>query len=155
MSIKKLIVSAMLAASVLTAAVPVAMAADLPDFSAIVETEGKAVVNISTTSTVKEVSSGLPEGMEGDPFVEFFRRFAPPRMQERQESSLGSGFIISADGYVLTNAHVVARADKITVKLTDKREFQAKVIGSDARSDVALLKIEAANLPVARLGNAK
>jgi serine protease Do len=155
MSIKKLIVSAMLAASVLTAAVPVAMAADLPDFSAIVETEGKAVVNISTTSTVKEVSSGLPEGMEGDPFFEFFRRFAPPRMQERQESSLGSGFIISADGYVLTNAHVVARADKITVKLTDKREFQAKVIGSDARSDVALLKIEAANLPVARLGNAK
>ncbi|POZ60923.1 DegQ family serine endoprotease [Chromobacterium alticapitis] len=155
MSIKKLIVSAMLAASVLTVAVPVAMAADLPDFSAIVETEGKAVVNISTTSTVKEMTSGLPEGREGDPFFEFFRRFAPQVPRERQESSLGSGFIISADGYVLTNAHVVARADKITVKMTDKREFQAKVIGSDARSDVALLKIDAKNLPVARLGDPK
>ncbi|MFB0826805.1 DegQ family serine endoprotease [Chromobacterium violaceum] len=155
MSVKKLIVSAMLAASVLTAAAPAAMAADLPDFAQIVEAEGKAVVNISTTSTVKEMVSGLPEGMEGDPFFEFFRRFAPPQQREHQESSLGSGFIISRDGYVLTNAHVVARADKITVKLNDKREFQARVIGSDARSDVALLKIDAQNLPVVRMGDPK
>ncbi|QEL55008.1 DegQ family serine endoprotease [Chromobacterium paludis] len=155
MSIKQLIASAMLAASVLVTAVPVAMAADLPDFSSIVESEGKAVVNISTTSTVKEMASGLPDGVEGDPFFEFFRRFAPQVPRERQENSLGSGFIISPDGYVMTNAHVVARADKITVKLTDKREFQARVIGSDARSDVALLKIDAKNLPVVRLGNPK
>ena len=79
---------------------------------------------------------------------------SPPRAQERQESSLGSGFIISADGYVLTNAHVVARADEITVKLTDKREYKAKVIGADARTDVALLKIEADKLPVVRRGDA-
>ncbi|AUH51537.1 protease Do [Chromobacterium sp. ATCC 53434] len=155
MSVKKLIVSAMLAASVFAAELPAAMAADLPDFARIVEAEGKAVVNVSTTSTVKESTSGLPEGMEGDPFFEFFRRFAPPQQREHQESSLGSGFIISQDGYVLTNAHVVARADKITVKLNDKREFQARVIGSDARSDVALLKIDAGNLPVVRMGDPK
>ncbi|OWY40625.1 protease Do [Xenophilus sp. AP218F] len=152
MSIKKLIVSAMLAASVLAAPAPAALAAQMPDFSNIVESEGRAVVNVSTTATVKE-TAGLPEGMEGDPFFEFFRRFAPPQPQERQENSLGSGFIISADGYVLTNAHVVARADEITVKLSDKREFKARVIGSDAPSDVALLKIDASNLPVVRLGD--
>ncbi|AXE32931.1 DegQ family serine endoprotease [Chromobacterium phragmitis] len=156
MSVKKLIVSAMLAASVLAAHVPAAAAmTELPDFSSIVDSEGKAVVNISTTSTVKEMVSGVPDGMEGDPFFEFFRRFAPPQQREHQESSLGSGFIISPDGYLLTNAHVVARADKITVKFNDKREFQARVIGSDARSDVALLKIDATNLPVVRLGDPK
>ncbi|NHR07093.1 DegQ family serine endoprotease [Chromobacterium haemolyticum] len=154
MPVKKLIVSAMLAASIMAGSAPAAMAAELPDFSQIVSNEGKAVVNISTKSTVREVSNDLPEGMSGDPFFEFFRRFAPPRAQERQESSLGSGFIISADGYVLTNAHVVARADEITVKLTDKREYKAKVIGSDARTDVALLKIEADKLPVVRRGDA-
>jgi serine protease Do len=83
----------------------------------------------------------MPEGMEGDPFFEFFRRFAPQQQQERQERSLGSGFIISPDGYLLTNAHVVARADEITVTLTDKREFKAKVIGSDARTDVACSRL--------------
>ena len=153
MSIKKLIVAAMLAASAFTIEPAVVLAADLPDFARIVESEGKAVVNVSTTSTIKQNVSSLPEGMEGDPFFEFFRRFAPQQQQERQERSLGSGFIISADGYLLTNAHVVARADEITVTLTDKREFKAKVIGSDARTDVALLKIEAKDLPVARLGN--
>jgi len=153
MPIKKLIFAAMLAASALIIQPAVAVAADLPDFTRIVETEGRAVVNVSTTSTIKQNLSTLPEGMEGDPFFEFFRRFAPQQQQERQERSLGSGFIISADGYILTNAHVVARADEITVTLTDKREFKAKVIGSDARTDVALLKINAKELPVVRLGN--
>lgn len=153
MSIKKLIVAAMLAASAFTFQPAAALAADLPDFTRIVETEGRAVVNVSTTSTIKQNVSAMPEGMEGDPFFEFFRRFAPQQQQERQERSLGSGFIISPDGYLLTNAHVVARADEITITLTDKREFKAKVIGSDARTDVALLKIDARNLPVVRLGN--
>jgi serine protease Do len=91
----------------------------------------------------------MPNLPEGDPFYEFFRRFAPqqqaPRDQETQ--SLGSGFIISDDGYILTNAHVVESADKITVRLTDKREYKAKVIGADKRTDVALLKIDATGLP--------
>ena len=80
---------------------------------------------------------------ENDPFYELFRRFAPPVPREQETHSLGSGFIISADGYILTNAHVVDSADKVTVRLTDKREFKAKVIGADKRTDVALLKIEA------------
>jgi serine protease Do len=86
------------------------------------------------------------------PFYEFFRRFAPQVPREQESQSLGSGFIISADGYILTNAHVVDRADKITVRLTDKREFKAKVIGSDKRTDVALLKIDATGLPKVVLG---
>lgn len=153
MSIKKLIVAAMLAAAAFTVQPAAVWAADLPDFTRIVETEGRAVVNVSTTATIKQNVNALPEGMEGDPFFDFFRRFAPQQQQERQERSLGSGFIISADGYLLTNAHVVARADEITVTLTDKREYKARVIGSDARTDVALLKIDAKNLPVVRLGN--
>jgi serine protease Do len=89
----------------------------------------------------------MPNLPEGDPFYEFFRRFAPQVPREQESQSLGSGFIISADGYILTNAHVVDSADKITVRLTDKREFKAKVIGADKRTDVALLKIEATGLP--------
>ncbi len=125
-------------------------AKDLPDFTELVEKQGPAVVNVSTTQTIHNAQAfpGMPNLPEGDPFYEFFRRFAPqqaPRDQETQ--SLGSGFIISDDGYILTNAHVVESADKITVRLTDKREFKAKVIGSDKRTDVALLKIEATGLP--------
>lgn len=125
-------------------------AKDLPDFTELVEKQGAAVVNVSTTQIIHNTQSfpGMPNLPEGDPFYEFFRRFAPqqaPRDQETQ--SLGSGFIISEDGYILTNAHVVESADKITVRLTDKREFKAKVIGSDKRTDVALLKIEATGLP--------
>lgn len=156
MPIKKVIAAALLAASVLSGllAPSLAQARELPDFSRIVEAEGRAVVNISTKSTVREAVSDLPEEFAGDPFFEFFRRFSPPRLRERQENSLGSGFIVSKDGYVLTNAHVVARADEITVRLTDKRDYPAKLIGSDARTDVALLKIEAGNLPTVRMGNA-
>jgi serine protease Do len=124
----------------------------LPDFTRIVAAEGPAVVNISTSRIERQASNGLPDAFSNDPFFEFFRRYAPPQMREREVGSLGSGFIISADGYVLTNAHVVAKAEKITVTLTDKREFKAKLIGADERTDVALLKIDGGNLPVVKLG---
>ncbi len=127
-----------------------ACAAGLPDFTDLVEKQGPAVVNISTTQRDIQSFPGLPEG---DPFFEFFRRFGPQVPQERESHSLGSGFILSSDGYIMTNAHVVDHADKITVRLTDKREFTAKVIGADKRTDVALLKIKAANLPKVVIGN--
>ena len=131
-------------------------ASQLPDFTQIVEKEGRAVVNISTTSTVREDSAGMNEDV-----FEIFRRFGfpvPPQQgrgpsREHQERSLGSGFIIDGSGYILTNAHVIAKADEITVKLTDKRSFKAKVVGSDARTDVALLKIESTGLPKVTLGD--
>ena len=127
-----------------------ATAASLPEFTELIEKQSPAVVNISTTQTVKGQG---PSPFEGDPFYEFFRRFAPPVPREYQASSLGSGFIISGDGYILTNAHVVDAADEVVVKLTDKREFKAKVIGADKRTDVALLKIEAGNLPRVTIGD--
>nr|WP_294864646.1 DegQ family serine endoprotease [uncultured Pseudogulbenkiania sp.] len=153
MSVQKLIASAMLAAVVVSGPVYAAEARVLPDFTQIVEQEGKAVVNISTTQTVRETINAVPEEFNGDPFFEFFRRFAPQQQQERKERSLGSGFIVSADGYVMTNSHVVARADEITVTLGDKRTFKARLVGSDARTDVALLKINASHLPVAHIGS--
>lgn len=154
MPVGKLIVSTLLAAT-LAAIVPTSSfaAIQLPDFTQMVQEEGPAVVNINTTKTVRAEVPDLPEGMENDPFFDFFRRFAPQQQREFQTKSLGSGFIISPDGYVLTNAHVVARADEIRVTLTDKRQFKAKLIGSDSRTDVALLKIEAVGLPVVRLGS--
>jgi serine protease Do len=113
------------------------------------------VVNISTTQSVRSpLLPQLPQLQEDDPFYEFFRRFIPsPGPREFQSQSLGSGFIISSDGYILTNAHVVEAADEITVKLNDKREFKAKVIGSDRRTDVALIKIEGSGLPAVRFGD--
>jgi serine protease Do len=131
-----------------------AIANDLPDFTELVEKQGAAVVNVSTTqiNRVPQLLQGMPNLPENDPFYEFFRRFAPQVPREQESQSLGSGFIISADGYILTNAHVVDRAEKITVRLTDKREFKAKVIGSDKRTDVALLKIDATGLPKVALG---
>lgn len=126
----------------------------LPDFTQIAEQSGVAVVNVSTTQTRRQAFPQMPQMDEDDPFYEFFRRFQPRGgPKEYQSNSLGSGFIISADGYVLTNAHVVDSADEITVKLTDKREYKAKVIGADRRTDIALLKIDAANLPVVRFGD--
>ncbi len=136
---------------------PLQVMAQLPDFTELVEKQGPAVVNISTTQggARNPLAQQLPNVPEDDPFFEFFRRFSPnpggPR--EFQSQSLGSGFIINADGYILTNAHVVQSADEITVRLTDKREFKAKVIGSDRRTDVALIKIEAAGLPVVKFGD--
>lgn len=148
-------------AALLAVAMPVTAAPlvnNLPDFSQLVEKEGRAVVNISTKQTVRQRqnASPFPDELLNDPLFEFFRRFGQPQtapQREFQASSLGSGFIISPDGYVLTNAHVVAKADEITVTFTDKREYRAKLIGADVRTDVALLKIEANNLPSVSLGN--
>lgn len=127
----------------------------LPNFVPLVKQHGNAVVNISTTRTLQTASSALPFP-EGDPMLEFFRRFMPPPGQaERQVGGLGSGFIINNDGFILTNAHVVAETDEVTVTLTDKREFKAKVLGVDEYTDVALIKIEAGRLPTVVIGNAE
>jgi len=136
-----------------------AQARELPDFTELVERQGPAVVNISTAQTARAHPQvpQMPNRDEDDPFSEFFRRFMPQipgqPPQEFSTRSLGSGFVISADGYILTNAHVVDGADEITVRLIDKREFKAKVIGADKRTDVALIKIEASGLPVVKLGD--
>ncbi|HZV53811.1 MAG TPA: DegQ family serine endoprotease [Rhodocyclaceae bacterium] len=132
--------------------------AQLPDFTELAEKQGPAVVNVSTTQVMKSnrFGPGLPFD-EDDPAFEFFHRFMPRQIpgmpREFKNQSLGSGFIISSDGHILTNAHVVDGADEVQVKLTDKREFKAKVIGTDKRTDVALIKIEASGLPVVRLGD--
>ena len=132
---------------------PAVTAAQLPDFTDLVERQGPTVVNISTTQTGRGAVAG-PNAPEDDPFYEFFRRFIPnPGPREFHSQSLGSGFVISGDGYILTNAHVVDAADEITVKLNDKREFKAKVIGADRRTDIALLKINAAGLQAVRFGD--
>ena len=148
--LKKLFGFLMLAAGIVLGGS--AYARELPDFTDLVEKQGPAVVNISTTQIIRN-AHGLPNLPEGDPFYEFFRRFAPQMPREQESQSLGSGFIISTDGYIMTNAHVVDSAEKITVRLTDKREFRAKVIGADRRTDVALLKIEATGLPKITLGD--
>ncbi|MBI3525841.1 MAG: DegQ family serine endoprotease [Betaproteobacteria bacterium] len=138
-----------------------AQARDLPDFTDLVEKQGAAVVNISTTQIIRS-NPGNAQGQpfpfdENDPAFELFRRFFPHPPQgaprEQETKSLGSGFIISADGDILTNAHVVDGADEVMVRLTDKREFKAKVLGSDKRTDIALIKIEASGLPVVKLGD--
>lgn len=151
----------------------------LPEFADLVEKAGPAVVNIRTTARSRAMSQRgipnfpFPEGLdEDDPFFEFFRRFFPPREggPERRgperggppededggrlvPRGVGSGFIISNDGYVLTNHHVVDRADEIYVTMTDKREFKARLIGSDKRTDVALVKIEGATFPTVPIGD--
>jgi serine protease Do len=136
---------------------------DLPDFTRLVEEQGNAVVNISTTQAVRRSAlpqvPGNPGNEQDDEMLEFFRRFIPrqpspgPGSPRPESRSLGSGFIISQDGYVLTNAHVVDGGDEINVKLPDKREFKARVIGADKRTDIALLKIDAAGLPAVRFGD--
>ena len=143
-----------------------AIAANLPDFTELAEKHGAEVVNISVTQVTQAGAASFPfPGMENDENLqEFFKRFGIPGMpggpgqpgqggQEYKSQSLGSGFIISADGYILTNAHVVSEADEVLVKLSDKREFKAKIIGADKRTDVALIKIEATNLPKAIIGD--
>ncbi|MCL2022213.1 MAG: DegQ family serine endoprotease [Betaproteobacteria bacterium] len=130
----------------------------LPDFADLAEQEGQVVVNISTTQIVRRQALPAFPFNENDPMSELFRRFFPRGMPgmpggESERNSLGSGFIISSDGYILTNAHVVDGADAISIRLNDRREFSANVVGADRRTDVALLKIDASALPVARLGN--
>jgi serine protease Do len=134
----------------------------LPDFTRLVDDQGNAVVNISTTQAPRRTGA-LPQvpGIEDEEIQEFFRRFIPrqqpgqpgPGPGRPESRSLGSGFIISSDGYILTNAHVVDGADEINVKFTDKRDFKAKVIGADRRTDVALIKIEGSNLPTVKFGD--
>jgi len=124
----------------------------LPDFTSIVDRNGPAVVNISVVQQATRTAD-QPQLQPGDPFFEFFRRFGVPVPQDRSPTrGMGSGFIVSPDGMVLTNAHVVAGANEVTVKLTDKREFRAKVLGVDRATDIALLKIDANNLPTVQLG---
>ena len=144
----------------------------LPDFTQLVEEYSDAVVNISTTQKIKKRKGNphqIPGMPEDGPFGDLFRKFfeqqnfkknnyqqdkANSYIQTRQTNdSLGSGFIIDSDGYVVTNHHVIRDADKIIVRLKDRRELKATVIGSDERSDIALLKIEADNLPVVKLGS--
>jgi len=152
--------AAMSPPAVAAPAVASSAAANLPDFTSLVDRAGPAVVNISVVGTAKTGSpnaddeddddgngSGPPNGIP----PEFFRRFGIPNPQGHgampQMRGQGSGFIVSPDGYIVTNAHVVDGASEVTVKLTDRREFTAKVIGSDKRTDIALIKIDAKNLP--------
>lgn len=136
--------------------------APLPDFRKLVKQNEPAVVNISSTQVPARKAvvriPGLPEqpGSDNNPYLEFFKRFFQDRPElpgERQANSLGSGFILSPDGYILTNAHVAQDADKIIVRLSDQRERPAKLIGVDEMTDVALLKIEGDNLPAVKIGD--
>ncbi len=160
-------------ARVVTPAIPGASAQVLPDFADLVEKYGPAVVNINTQTRAK-ANQQIPGLSEDDPFYEFFRRFMPPdgnrnapgprgRQQPQQQPDsprgplrpfgLGSGFIVSPDGFIVTNAHVVENAEEINVRLNDKREYKAKVIGADTRSDVAVIKIDATGLPTVKIGD--
>jgi serine protease Do len=138
-----------------------ALAKDVVDVADLVEKQGPAVVNISTTKMVKRSPDGMPFMIpDEEDMQEFFRRFFPPGgpghggpMQEIPSRGTGSGFIVSSDGYILTNAHVVKNADEVVVKLIDKRKFIAKVVGTDTRTDVAVIKITADDLPAVKLGD--
>ena len=133
----------------------------LPDFSQLVEKYGPAVVNVEVLEKAPAGGAGVPGLSPNDPFYDFFKRFGVPAPGQGPRGGgnapplkgAGSGFIVSSDGYILTNTHVVANAQEVTVRLTDRREFQAKVIGADERTDVAVIKINAANLPIVRLGD--
>jgi serine protease Do len=129
----------------------------LPNFAPLVAANGPAVVNVEVVQQSRETSGQLR--LPDDPFFDFYRRFGAPAPGSEQRSAppmrgSGSGFIVTPDGYILTNAHVVADADEVTVRLTDRREFQARVIGADPRTDVAVVKIDAVNLPTTRAGDA-
>jgi serine protease Do len=140
-----------------TAPVPALPVGTTPNYRAIVRQEGPAVVGVTVAGLRKADSDVLPPGLEDDPFFQFFRGL--PGFQGRQPRGempfrgQGSGFIISSDGLILTNAHVVRDAKEVVVKLSDRREFKAKVLGADATTDVAVLRIDASNLPVVRLGD--
>jgi serine protease Do len=146
-----------------SAAIATAGAVELPDFVELSKQSGPAVVNISTsqTRTARTRAHGfsMPDLPEGSPLREFFRHFLEENGElpdsEIQSRSLGSGFFVSADGYILTNHHVVSDADEIIVRTSDRREFPATVVGSDRRSDTALLKVDIQGAPVVQIGSAK
>ena len=156
--IRKLLTLSVLLISITTGA----FAKDLPDFTELADKQGPSVVNISVTQVMQQNESPFAGMHDDEAFGELFRRFGLPMPgvprgqmppQEFKSQSLGSGFIISSDGYILTNAHVVNSADEVIVKLSDKREFKAKIIGADRRTDVALLKIDATGLPKVTVGD--
>src|SRR5258706_11605870 len=135
----------------------------LPRSTPIRQENGPSVVNVSVSRTTPVAAQGPgPGNSQDDPLQDFLRRFGPqgrgpgqgPQGEPEIQRGLGSGFIISSDGIILTNAHVVAEATEITVKLTDRREFDAKVLGVDKRTDIAVLKIDARNLPAVKIGHA-
>ena len=139
---------------------PMAAQASLPDFTRIVDAAKDSVVNISTKTKARPSSStreyNLPELPEGSPFGELFEKFFDRDELDRrgrEAQSLGSGFIISDDGYILTNHHVIAGADEVIVRMSNRKEFVARVIGSDEASDVAVLKVEGDDLPVLKFGD--
>lgn len=141
---------------------PPTLVSGLPDFTPLVDQVGPSVVNIRVMEKVAR--NGFNGFGSGDPMEELLRRFfgirpdqlprrGQPDDDEERPTGVGSGFIISADGYIMTNAHVVKNADSLSVTLADKREFTAKVVGTDKRTDVAVIKVEAQNLPAVRIGN--
>ena len=151
--------------SVLPAAPALAQTRTLPDFTDLVEQVGPSVVNIRT---IEKVAARNSSGGTDEEMLEFFKRFGlpmpnvprqaprpnrPQPQEEEQPRGVGSGFILTSDGLIMTNAHVVEGADEVIVTLTDKREFKAKLIGADKRSDVALVKIDAAGLPAVKVGD--
>lgn len=170
-SLQKMIAAALMAAvvGIYFAVVPVARHAGaatdsakpadqvviaLPDFTTLVEQYGNAVVNVRMERTTPAIAQTPGPQNPNDPFPEFFRRFGPtPQPDQMPQRGQGSGFIISADGSILTNAHVVDGATNVVVKLNDRREFDAKVVGIDKQSDVAVLKIDATGLPTVKIGD--
>ena len=160
-----LVLSVAAAVVVLTASPALAQTRTLPDFTDLVEQVGPSVVNIRT---IEKVAARAGAGGTDEEMLEFFKRFGlpmpnvprqaprpnrPQPQEEEQPRGVGSGFILSSDGLIMTNAHVVEGADEVIVTLTDKREFKAKLIGADKRSDVALVKIDAAGLPAVKVGD--
>ena len=160
------LVTLSLSAAILAPQPALAQARALPDFTDLVDQVGPSVVNIRTLEKAKPASAA--GGGTEEQMLEFFRRFGipvPPNMprsprpdrgqpDEDQPRGVGSGFVLSSDGFVMTNAHVVEGADEVIVTLTDKREFKAKIIGSDKRSDVAVVKIDASGLTAVKIGDA-
>jgi serine protease Do len=145
-------------ALLLLISLPLAAGASLPDFTTIVDAAKDSVVNISTKSKARRSSQefDIPELPEGSPFGELFEKFFDRDELDRrgrEAQSLGSGFIISEDGYILTNHHVIAEADEVIVRMSNRKEFIATVIGSDKASDVAVLKVEGEDLPVLEFGD--
>ena len=144
---------------VVVLSLPLAAQAALPEFTKIVDEAKDSVVNISTKTKAKRSSSrerSIPELPEGSPFGELFEKFFDRDEIERERrdaQSLGSGFIISEDGYILTNHHVIAGADEVIVRMSDRKEFVATIVGSDEASDIAVLKVDADHLPVLKFGD--